>query len=106
MIATILDEILGWEAVLSQRSICVTKNININFHKTARYDDTYTVVAKFDSQQGNDLFIRGEVYNSGNILCVSAVGIYNARHESKAKKLRIMSPEQLSEALEYIKSMD
>jgi acyl-coenzyme A thioesterase PaaI-like protein len=106
VIATILDEILGWEAVLSERSICVTKSINVNFHKSASYDDTYTIVAKFDSKQGNDLFIQGEVYNSGNILCVSAIGIYNALHESKAKKLKIMPPEQLSRVLEYIKNMD
>ncbi|GGG08501.1 MULTISPECIES: PaaI family thioesterase [Cysteiniphilum] len=106
ILTTIMDEILGWEAVLLAKMVCVTKKIEVQFHHPAQFDDSYTITAKYLKHTQSEIIVDGEVYNSGNILIMSATGVFSPLPAQAIDKLGIMPPEQLQLVLEYIKSIE
>ena len=103
ILTTILDEMLGWEAVLLAKMVCVTKNIEVQFHHPAQFDDTYTITAQYLQHTQTEITVEGEVYNSGNMLITSATGVFSPLPAQRVDRLGIMPAEQLKSVLTYIK---
>ena len=103
ILATILDEIMGLEAVLLKRMICFTKDLHITYKKPCYKEDTYTIITTFDSKSENNIIIRGEVYDSGSNICVLGIGEYRLITEQQATQKMLLPPEHISKLIAYIK---
>ena len=85
--SVILEELLGLEAVFKTKQACVATSITVNFQGPTSFDDVYTLIARLESGRDNhQIDVIGEVYNSGNILCLSACGQYHSLN-IKPKKI-------------------
>ncbi len=103
VIATILDEIMGWAGIYLLKKIAVTKTMSIDFLKAARIGDPLTVKGGILNQCGKrEVRIQGAIYDSGNNLCARSEGLFALLTPQMARRMGVMTDMELKQLFEPI----
>jgi acyl-coenzyme A thioesterase PaaI-like protein len=102
---TILDELMGMEAVFVKGMICVTREFTSQFKLPSHISDTFTFCAKAGEIDISRITIHGSVFNSGNIECVTAKATYNAINAKKAEALKITNSANIHRLISFTNSL-
>ena len=94
IIATILDEIMGWSIIYLMKKMGVTRSMNIEFLKPLQAGKKVTAVGFIkEIKSERHVLISGEIYSDENILCARSTGDFTVMKPQSAIKLGVMSAE-------------
>ncbi len=77
VIATALDEILAWAAMLVEDTFVLTGTLDLRYRKPAGVDVSYTLHGRVDERRGRRLLLSGEMRADDSVIA-SASGLYLA----------------------------
>ena len=96
VIATILDEIMGWSVIYLLQKIGVTKSMTVDFMKPLRVGEPLTVVGSIQEIQSERLVVvAGEIYSAEDALCARVHGTFATMSAQTAVRLGVMSAEYM-----------
>jgi acyl-coenzyme A thioesterase PaaI-like protein len=82
ILATSLDEVLGWTAILLENVMVVTAKLELRYTKPAPVAATYRLTGALDERRGKRLLLRGECRTVPGKLVASASGFFLVVSES------------------------
>jgi acyl-coenzyme A thioesterase PaaI-like protein len=68
IVATALDEIMAWTAMLIEGVLVVTGTMELRFRKPARAGTTFRLVGKLIERRGRRLMINGTLYDGETMI--------------------------------------
>ncbi len=96
VVATILDEIMGWAGIYLLKKIALTRTMTIDFIKALRIGDRLTVKGRILNHVGKrDVHIEGAIYDGGNILCARSEGAFALLTPQMARRMGVMTDVEL-----------
>lgn len=75
IVATALDEVMAWSAMLIEGVAVVTGTLELRFPRPTPTDGSLRLVGTVDQRRGNRLFLRGELH-SDSVKTASASGMF------------------------------
>ena len=84
IIATALDEILGWTAILLEGVMVVTAKLEVRYAKRAPAGETYRLTGRLRERRGRRLLLEGECCTAADDVVASASGLFLVAHEVDA----------------------
>lgn len=92
VIATILDETMGWAGVRLLKRYVMTKTMTVEFLKSVYVGDTIEVKGEVQKRiNDKNAILRSLIYNHKDQLCAQATGDYALLDFKLAKRLKLMS---------------
>lgn len=92
VIATILDEAMGWAGVRLLRRYVMTKSMTVDFLKSVYVGDTIEVKGEvLERINDKNATLQSLIYNHKNQLCAQSTGSYALLNFKLAKRLKLMS---------------
>jgi acyl-coenzyme A thioesterase PaaI-like protein len=82
IIATALDEMLGWTAILLENVMVVTAKLELRYTEPAPVAATYRLTGALEERRGKRLLLRGECRTVPGKLVASASGLFLVVSES------------------------
>lgn len=76
IIATALDEMLSWTAILLERVMVVTAKLELRYAKPAPVAATYRLTGALEERRGRRLLMRGECRTVPDTVVASASGLF------------------------------
>lgn len=76
IIATALDEMLSWTAILLERVVVVTAKLELRYAKPAPVPATYRLTGALEERRGRRLLMRGECRTVPDTVVASASGLF------------------------------
>jgi uncharacterized protein (TIGR00369 family) len=96
ILATLLDEIMGWAGLYLLRQITLTKKMSVEFPKAAYVGETLKVVGSLVSTNGKrNAEIEGVITRDNGEVCARARGDFTILSSKLAVRLGIITDEQL-----------
>ena len=83
----ILDEIMGWTAVVLNKTMVVTSDTQVKFIKPLYVEEKITAVSKLISVKGPKIRVAGELQNAKGEVCTLATAIFHIIPENKFQSL-------------------
>ena len=100
VIASILDEIMGWSVIYLLQKIGVTKSMTVDFMKPLRVGEQLTVVGSIQEIQSERLvLVTGEIYSADDTLCARSLGTFATMSAQTSVRLGVMSAEYMKRFL-------
>ena len=91
IISTLLDEIMGWTVIHLYKKLGVTKSMNIEFLKPVSAREKVTLVGSVLEKTGaRSARIRGEIYNTSEVLCATSTGDFSIMDSKLAIRLGLV----------------
>ena len=91
VIATILDEIMSWTAIVVARRFILTKTMQVNYHRPLYVGTTVTAIASIGERQGERRAkLTAEIFDAAGKLCASAQGEFALFTEEQFARLAII----------------
>jgi acyl-coenzyme A thioesterase PaaI-like protein len=75
IVATALDEILAWAAILQEGVLVFTGTLDVRYRRMARIDRSYRLAGRVDSRSGRRLRISGRLVDGDGVVA-EASGLY------------------------------
>lgn len=101
ILATILDEIMGWSGIYLLRQFTLTKNMNIEFIKAAFAGDTLEAVGRIISSDGKrQAKIEGIITNGSGEICAKSKADFTMLAPKLAIRLGLVTAEQMRDFFE------
>lgn len=101
ILATLLDEIMGWAGLYLLRHITLTKNMTIAFSKAAYVGETLKVIGSVVKTNGKrNAELEGVVMRENGEVCARSRGDFTILSSKLAVRLGIISDEQLQNFFE------
>lgn len=70
LLATLLDECMGWSTFLSRKVMCVAAEISVRYKVSAHVGDRLTVCGELVSDRKRLINVRGEIVrDDGTVIC-------------------------------------
>jgi acyl-coenzyme A thioesterase PaaI-like protein len=82
IIATALDEMLGWTAILLENVMVVTAKLELRYAEPVPVAATYRLTGALEERRGKRLLLRGECHTVPGKLVASASGLFLVVSES------------------------
>jgi uncharacterized protein (TIGR00369 family) len=102
VIATMLDEIMGWTALHLLKKMTLTKAITVEFLKPVYVDENIRIEGKaFEVRGDREAVMQGFLYNRDDELCAKATGNF-ALFTVEAMRERGVVDETILESVEQI----
>lgn len=96
VIATILDEIMSWTAIVVARRFILTKTMQVSYHRPLYVGTTVTAIAAIGERQGERRAkLTAEIYDQAGKLCASAQGEFALFTKEQFARLAIIPEEDL-----------
>lgn len=96
ILATILDEIMGWSGIYLLRQFTLTKNMNIEFIKAAFVGDTLEAIGRVTTSDGKrNAEIEGVITNSSGEICAQSKAAFTLLSPKLAIRLGLVTAEQM-----------
>ena len=101
IVSTILDEIMGWAGLYLLKKLTLTNSLTVNFIRAVLVGEKLKAegrVIDFDGER--NALVEGFLYNEKNALCAKAKGKFTTLSPKLAKRLGMMTDEQLKDFFE------
>ena len=95
--ATLVDETSAWCVIALCKTMCVTQNLNLSFHRPILVKREICIMAEIVHRSDKRIHTRAEIYNDDDVLCLSAEGVFVPIDTKKAKRLKIMTDAEIAE---------
>ncbi len=70
LLATLLDECMGWSSILSRKVMCATAEMSIRYKTSAYVGDRLTVCGRLISDKRRIILAKGEIVrDDGTVIC-------------------------------------
>lgn len=70
LLATLLDECMGWSSILSRRVMCVAAELSVRYKVSAHVGDRLTVSGQLIEDKKRVILVKGEIMrDDGTVLC-------------------------------------
>jgi uncharacterized protein (TIGR00369 family) len=97
VIATILDETMGWTAIHFLKKYALTQSMNVEFLKPVQIGVEIRVEGKVTDVRGKrEAAVEGYLYKGDNTLCAKAKGVFRLFTAEAIIRLGIMGEETIS----------
>ncbi|MCG6910012.1 MAG: PaaI family thioesterase [Deltaproteobacteria bacterium] len=94
ILATILDETMGWAGIYLLEQLTLTKTMTVNFDKAAVVGETLHAEGWVEKRIGKrEAVIRATIANAGNETCADAKGVFTMLSLPLAKRIGLMGDE-------------
>ena len=100
--ATIIDEIAGWSVMFLRQSLCVTKNLNIDYHSPVTLHQPLTVISTIEQAGKREVRVAARLFNEQKQCCVAGTATLIPLSAPLAKRLNVMPPEDVDTFLAFI----
>jgi len=101
ILATLLDEIMGWAGLYLLRQITLTKKMTVEFSKAVYVGETLKVVGSVVKKNGKrNAEIEGVITRDNGEACASSRGDFTILSSKLAVRLGIITDEQLQNFFE------
>jgi uncharacterized protein (TIGR00369 family) len=91
ILATMLDEIMGWSVIYLLKKIGMTKSITVEFNKAVYAGERLTIVGGIQEKQSErDALMQGVIFNEKDTLCVEATGRFTCMRPKAALRLGLV----------------
>ena len=98
IIATILDEAMGWAAMFLMKRLVLTKSMNVEFLQPVMVNQQLIVKGQVDKElDERQARIQGELYNTTGELCAKSEGIFALFTLEAARNLDFLDTALLDE---------
>lgn len=81
VLATALDEMLSWTAILEEGVFVLTGKLDLRFRNPAPVTETYRLVGRVDERRGRRLLISGECRRADGEVVAEASGLFLVSRE-------------------------
>lgn len=81
VLATALDEMMSWTAILDQGVFVVTGKLDLRFRNPAPVTGVFRLVARVDERRGRRLMISGECHRPDGEVAAEASGLFLVSRE-------------------------
>jgi uncharacterized protein (TIGR00369 family) len=101
ILSTILDEIMGWAGLYFLKKVTLTNAMTVDFIRAVPVGEKLKAegrVIEFDGK--HNALLEGFLYNEKNVLCAKAKGKFTALSPKLAKRLGIMTDDQIKDFFE------
>jgi len=100
IIATMLDEIMGWSVIYLLKKIGVTKAMTVEFKKPIQVGKQLTVVGTIgETVSERQVMVSGEIYAEDGILCAQSSGTFATMSAQTAVRLGVMRSDYMERFL-------
>jgi len=101
ILATILDEIMGWSGIYLLRQFTLTKKMNIEFIKAAFVGDTLEAIGRVSASDGKrNAEIEGVITNGSGEICAKSKADFTMLSPKLAIRLGLVTAEQMQDFFE------
>jgi uncharacterized protein (TIGR00369 family) len=106
IVSTILDETMGWCGIYLLKKITLTKTMTVDFIKAVQVDDPLIVEGEVvETTSEREAEMESRLFNSKAELCAKAKGIFALLTPKLAKRLGIMTEEDIVHFFEPLKKL-
>jgi uncharacterized protein (TIGR00369 family) len=96
VIATILDEVMSWTAIVVSRRFILTKNITVNYHRPVYVGAKVTAIGSISERyQERRATVAAELFDEEMRRCASAQGEFALFTKEQFERLAIIPEEDL-----------
>ena len=96
VLATILDEIMGWAVLCLLKMIGVTKSMTTEFLRSVNSDESLTVVGAVQEKSSDrSALMAGVIYNRDDVPCVKATALFTTMQPKAAVRLGLVGNDYL-----------
>lgn len=107
ILSTLLDETMGWGAIVLLKKYIFTKSMTVNYHKPVLVMDTLRVESEVKERiNEREAVMTARVYNSKSELCVSSTGVFSLMEKDYITKLAIVEEKQINFFSELFESFE
>jgi uncharacterized protein (TIGR00369 family) len=97
IVATLLDEVMGWASMYLLKKITMTKTLNLTFHKSVYVGEPLMVEGRvLETLSRREALIEGRLTDAAGDLCAQAEGRFTLASPAAARRMGIVSPEDLA----------
>ena len=101
ILATILDEIMGWSGIYLLRQFTLTKNMKIEFIKAAFVGDTLEAIGRVTASDGKrNAQIEAVITNSSGEICAQSKADFTMLSPKLAIRLGLVTAKQMQDFFE------
>ena len=94
VVATILDETMGWAGIYLLEQLTLTKTMTIDFEKAVQVGETLRCEAWVQERTGKrEAILHAVIYNADNEVCARSNGIFTMLTLPLAKRIGLMNDE-------------
>lgn len=94
IVATILDETMGWAGIYLLEQLTLTKTMTIDFVKAVMVGEELRCEAWVEERTGKrEALIHAAIYNPGNQVCARSNGIFTMLTLALAKRIGLLNDE-------------
>ncbi|UCF91837.1 MAG: PaaI family thioesterase [Desulfobacterales bacterium] len=106
IIATILDETMGWAGIYMLKKITLTQTLRVDFIKAVRVDQDLKVEGKVRDQRGErQADIEAFLYNAQGELCARSQGDFVLLSPKVARRLGMMTADDIKYFFEPLRDL-
>lgn len=87
IVATALDEVMAWTAILVEGAMVMTGKLDLRYRKPARIATTFALAGEIVDRRGRRITISGKMLD-GNVVVASATGLFLVVEELEASRQR------------------
>lgn len=101
IVSTILDEIMGWAGLYLLKKVSLTNTMTVHFIRAVLVGERLKAegrVIDFDGERNAS--VEGFLYNEKNVLCAKAKGNFTTLSPKLAKRLGMMTDDQIKDFFE------
>ena len=107
ILATILDEIMGWAGIYLLKQFTLTKTMNIEYIKAAFWGDTLEAIGRVTSSDGKrNAEVQGVITNGSGEICAKSKADFTMLSPKLAIRLGLVTAEQMQEFFEPLFNCD
>lgn len=96
IISTILDDLMGWTTICFTKNIMLTKSMIINYYSKVNTNTEIQAFAWIEEIKLKEVILKSELYDNNNTLCTQATSIHAMFPLKFAKKLHLISNENIT----------
>lgn len=107
VLATILDEIMAWAAMIFHRKFLLTKTMNTMFRLPVRIEESLFIEGYTKKViDERNIKMGANIYNSAGEITTRGEGDYTLFDEAGFRKLNLLSADDLDELSRFLNSKD
>ncbi len=96
VLATILDEMMGWTIIHFLKKFALTNSMTVEFHKPVRIGEQIRVEGRVLEAGGKrEATVEGLIYKAGDVLCAKSVGTFRLFTAGAISRLGVIGEEAI-----------
>lgn len=96
ILSTLLDEVMGWGAIVLLKKYIFTKSMTVNYLKPVQVLDMLRVESEVLERKGErEAVMEGRIINSSGEVCVTSTGYFSLMDKAFITKLGVTDEKQI-----------